>query len=338
MVTMPIVQLFFFLRTEQVAGRPLWRPRGGAKSRSMCAAEGARTLSHRISPPMRAAPRDAPPAPAPAPRLAVPPRRAAPPRRFAPPPPGAMPPAGAGSPRAAGPAPAAEPSEPAASAQTAHARAPAPPPPPPRGLAVRAAAGAADVARFRALTRRYYAGLGEDLGFQGIAAELAALPGAYAPARGGAILLAFAPAGAGAGEEESGGEELVGLDAAGLDDAAALGAADAGGACVGGVALRALAGHAAPGAAAVAGAPLARVAEMKRLFVAPGARRRGAGAALVAAALAAARELGYAAVALDTLERLEAANAVYAAAGFAPAADYNGCPLPGTLWWARRLD
>jgi GNAT superfamily N-acetyltransferase len=281
---------------------------------------------------MCAAPRAAPPARAPT-------RPPAAQRRAPPPPPRAMPPAGAGSPRAAGPVSAAEPSEPAASSQTAHARGPAPPPPPPspQRLTVRATAGAADVARFRALTRRYYAGLGEDLGFQGIAAELAALPGAYAPARGGAILLAFAPPGEGGGEEESEDAD-AGLDAAGLADAAALAAAGAAGACVGGVALRALAGHAAPGVAAVAGAPLERVAEMKRLFVAPRARRRGTGAALVAAALAAARELGYAAVALDTLERLEAATAIYAAAGFAPAVDYNGCPLPGTLWWARRLD
>lgn len=71
---------------------------------------------------------------------------------------------------------------------------------------------------FRAITRQYLEWLGEDLGFQGIERELASLPGSYAAAAGGAMLLAYECSADGAGG--SGSEE-----------------------CVGAVALRRLAGH-----------------------------------------------------------------------------------------------
>ena len=75
------------------------------------------------------------------------------------------------------------------------------------------------------------------------------------------------------------------------------------------------------------------VCEMKRLFVAPGARRTGLGHALATGIVAAGRDLGYVAMRLDTLETMTAAMGLYLSLGFRPCADYNGNPLPGVKFF-----
>jgi ribosomal protein S18 acetylase RimI-like enzyme len=69
------------------------------------------------------------------------------------------------------------------------------------------------------------------------------------------------------------------------------------------------------------------VCEMKRMYVAPAARRTGLGRALALAILQAGRDLGYRAMKLDTLASMTAAGALYAALGFRPCAKYNDNPM-----------
>jgi ribosomal protein S18 acetylase RimI-like enzyme len=135
----------------------------------------------------------------------------------------------------------------------------------------------------RGLFQEYVDGLGLDLSFQGFAAELAGLPGRYAPPAG-CILLA-----------------------------------EAAGEAVGCVAVRPLAE---PG-----------LCEMKRLFVRPAHAGRGLGRRLAEAAITAARQRGYAAIRLDTLTSMEAANALYRRLGFHRIAPYCRNPLPGALFY-----
>lgn len=75
-----------------------------------------------------------------------------------------------------------------------------------------------------------------------------------------------------------------------------------------------------------------RVAELKRLYVRPGARGAGVGAALTEAALGRAREAGYACIRLDTLPTMAAAQALYRRLGFHEVAPYRSNPIPGALY------
>ncbi len=78
------------------------------------------------------------------------------------------------------------------------------------------------------------------------------------------------------------------------------------------------------------------VAELKRMYVAPRARGRGLGRALLEALERAAAELGCDTARLDTMGAMAEAGALYRSAGYAPIADYNGNPL-ATVWMERRL-
>jgi ribosomal protein S18 acetylase RimI-like enzyme len=157
-----------------------------------------------------------------------------------------------------------------------------------------------DRAAIVALLSEYWAGLGVSLCFQGFDAELAALPGEYAPP-GGALLLARAAEAA--------------ADAAAQDQKAAL---------VGMVALR----------------PLPNgpdgVCEMKRLYVRDAARGCGLGRRLAVQAMAEAVRLGYRRICLDTLPELRAAQTLYRSLGFVQTGIGNS--EPKVLLFERELE
>ncbi|MEA2322217.1 MAG: hypothetical protein QOD81_2067 [Solirubrobacteraceae bacterium] len=78
------------------------------------------------------------------------------------------------------------------------------------------------------------------------------------------------------------------------------------------------------------------LAEIKRMYVVPHARSRGLARALLAALEAAARDLGYERVRLDTGARQPHARALYEAEGYRSIPDYNGNPC-AAFWAEKRL-
>jgi putative acetyltransferase len=79
--------------------------------------------------------------------------------------------------------------------------------------------------------------------------------------------------------------------------------------------------------------PLAgQTCEIKRLFVRPPYQRAGVGRRLVERAIEEARMIGYAAIRLDSLERLKPAIRLYESVGFLPCAPYYDTPLVHTVF------
>ena len=72
--------------------------------------------------------------------------------------------------------------------------------------------------------------------------------------------------------------------------------------------------------------------EIKRLYVAPQARGRGTGEALVRGIVAAGRRLRYRRLVLDTLPSMTAAQDLYRRLGFRPVAPYRFNPVEGTAF------
>jgi GNAT superfamily N-acetyltransferase len=78
--------------------------------------------------------------------------------------------------------------------------------------------------------------------------------------------------------------------------------------------------------------------EIRMLGVAPSARRRGVGEALVSACIERSRELGHTAVVLSSLPVQVAAHRVYARLGFRRTPDLDWSPLPDVELIAFRLE
>ena len=74
------------------------------------------------------------------------------------------------------------------------------------------------------------------------------------------------------------------------------------------------------------------ICELKRMWVRPAFRGRGAGRLVAGALLAAARTEGYRAARLDTLETMAAARALYRSMGFREIPAYYDNPLPGVVY------
>jgi ribosomal protein S18 acetylase RimI-like enzyme len=112
-------------------------------------------------------------------------------------------------------------------------------------------------------------------------------------------------------------EELAALPAGYTSPAGVLLLADTASGTVGCVAVRALDGDA---------------CELKRLYVRPAGRGAGLGRTLTEHAIAAARELGYRRMRLDTLPTMQTAFELYLGLGFREIEPYRFNPVPGTRY------
>ena len=78
------------------------------------------------------------------------------------------------------------------------------------------------------------------------------------------------------------------------------------------------------------------VAEIKRMYVAPGGRSRGVARALLTALEGAARDLGYVRVRLDTGAEQPHAKALYLSTGYVEIENYNANPV-ASFWGEKEL-
>lgn len=152
------------------------------------------------------------------------------------------------------------------------------------------------------LFREYAASLSVDLSFQDFEAEIAALPGDYAPPEG-RLFLALAGDSSHPSAESSD----------------RLGAPQN---CAGCVALRKIDDE---------------VCEMKRLYVNDAYRGHKIGRRLAEAAIEAAREIGYRRMRLDTLPEMQQAQQLYRELAFREISPYRYNPVVGTKFFELML-
>ena len=78
--------------------------------------------------------------------------------------------------------------------------------------------------------------------------------------------------------------------------------------------------------------------EMKRLYLRPAARGTGLGRKLAEQIIAEARERGYTTMRLDTLGSMDPAIRLYESLGFQRTEPYYDNPIPGALYFEKKLD
>ena len=76
---------------------------------------------------------------------------------------------------------------------------------------------------------------------------------------------------------------------------------------------------------------------MKRLYVRPEFRGKGAARTLVEGLIGEARSIGYRRMVLDTLPSMEAAHKLYRTLGFREIPPYPKNPIPGALFFELSL-
>jgi putative acetyltransferase len=81
-----------------------------------------------------------------------------------------------------------------------------------------------------------------------------------------------------------------------------------------------------------------RVCEMKRVYLRPPVRGKGAGRVLIGALIETAREIGYEQMRLDTLPSMTRAMEIYRSLGFKEIAPYRVNPVPGASFLALELN
>lgn len=80
------------------------------------------------------------------------------------------------------------------------------------------------------------------------------------------------------------------------------------------------------------------ICEMKRLYVKPEYRGKGAGKELAVSAIKSGKELGYEYMRLDTLSSMETANQLYKSLGFIQIKSYRDNPIDGAIYMELNLD
>ena len=78
-------------------------------------------------------------------------------------------------------------------------------------------------------------------------------------------------------------------------------------------------------------------AELKRMFVDPAYRGHQLGQQLLQMALAAAKQLGYSSIRLDTVPNMRSAIKLYESAGFRHIEPYRFNPMPGAIFMEKEL-